>query len=260
MSIYTTELSKGQGAIDETLSLLQVWEPGMSAELLAQKTIAEGILGRLTAVRTRDLAQRVFARRFLGSGGAAAANLKYLIEQHADRGVVKQIMLLYTSRLHVILRDFIAEIYWNRYSAGAERISRSDAEQFILRAQTDGRIAPPWSETMRLRVARYLTGTLADFGLLAEGKQTAKALRPFRLLPGTGLFLAHEIHFHGFSDNSMLQSPDWKVFGLARGDVVRELDRLAATGHYIMQYSGDLLRISWRYQTMEECLDAIARS
>jgi len=79
MSIYTTELSKGQGAVDETLSLLQVWEPGMAADVLAQKTFAEGGLGRSTAVRTRDLAQWVFARRYLANGGAAAANLKYRI-------------------------------------------------------------------------------------------------------------------------------------------------------------------------------------
>jgi len=260
MSIYTTELSKGQGAVAETLSLLQVWEPGMAAEVLAQKTLAEGGLGRSTAVRTRDLAQRVFARRYLVNGGAAAANLKYLVDQHADRSVVKQLMLIYTSRLHLILRDFIAEVYWNRYSAGAERISRSDAEEFILRSQADGRIAPPWSETMRLRVAGYLTGTLADFGFLEEGKESAKTLKPFRLLSGTGLYLAHEIHFKGFNDNSILETPDWKLFGLAREDVVRELDRLSANGHFIMQYSGDLLRISWRYRTMEECLDAIARS
>jgi len=260
MSIYTTELSKGQGAVDETLSLLQVWTPGMPADVLARKTIAEGGLGRSTAVRTRDLAQRVFARRYLGNGGTPAANLKYLIDQRADRSVVKQLMLIYTSRLHLILRDFIAEVYWNRYSAGAERISRSDAEEFILRAQADGRIAPPWSETVRLRVARYLTGTLADFGFLAEGRQSAKNLKPLRLLPGTGLYVGHEIHFQGFSDNSILESPDWKLFGLGREDVVREMDRLAANGHFIMQYSGELLRISWRYQTMEECLDAIARS
>jgi hypothetical protein len=113
---------------------------------------------------------------------------------------------------------------------------------------------------VRLRVARYLTGTLADFGFLAEGRQTAKNLKPLRLLPGTGLYVAHEIHFQGFSDNSILESPDWKLFGLGREDVVREMDRLAANGHFIMQYSGELLRISWRYQTMEDCLDAIARS
>jgi hypothetical protein len=260
MGIYSTELSKGQGAVAETLSLLEFWQPGMSPEVLAQRVLSEGALSRSTAVRTRDLVQRVFTRRYLSAGGAAAAHLKYLLDQRADRNVIKQIMLIHTSRLHVILRDFITEVYWNRYSAGAERISRSDAEEFILRAQSDGRIAPPWSETMRLRVARYLTGTLADFGFLAEGKQTAKAMRSIRALPGTALYLAHEIHFKGFSDNSILELPDWKLFGLAREDVVQELSRLGANGHFIMQYAGDLLRISWRYQTMEACLDAIARS
>lgn len=256
---YTTELSKGQGAIDETLTLLKVWEPGITPDALARKILTEGVLSRSTAVRTRDLVQRVFARRYLTNGGATAANLKYLVDHHADQAVLKQLMLIYTTRLHVILRDFIAEVYWNRYSAGAERISRSDAEEFILRAQSDGRITPPWSETMRLRVARYLTGTLADFGFLEEGKQAAKALRPFRLQPDTALYLTHEIHFKGFSDSSILESPDWKLFGLARKDVVQQLNTLATNGHFIMQYAGDLLRIAWRYLTMEECLDAIAR-
>jgi hypothetical protein len=258
MGIYTTELSKGQGAVDETLSLLQMWEPGMIPDTLARKVVSEGALSRSTAVRTRDLVRRVFARRYLMNGGAAASYLKYLVNHGADRSVIKQLMLVYTSRLHVMLRDFIAEIYWNRYSAGAKRISRSDAEQFILQAQSDGRISPPWSETMRLRVARYLTGTLADFGLLEESKQGAKPVRPFRLLPGTALYISHEIHFKGFSDNSILESPDWKLFGLSRLDVVQELSALAASGHFIIQYAGDLLRISWRYQNMEECLDAIA--
>lgn len=74
----------------------------------------------------------------------------------------------------------------------------------------------------------------------------------------TALFFAHEIHFKGFSDNSILEAPDWKLFGLAREDVVQQLDKAARGGHFILQYSGDLLRISWKYKTMEECLDAIA--
>src|SRR5215469_18061176 len=51
--IYTTELSKGQGAIDETLTLLKVWEPGIAPEALARKILTQGVLSRSTAVRTR---------------------------------------------------------------------------------------------------------------------------------------------------------------------------------------------------------------
>ncbi len=87
----------------------------------------------------------------------------------------------------------------------------------------------------------------------------AKQIRPFRILSGTALYLAHEVHFRSFSDNSILELPDWKLFGLVREDIVRELERLAGDGHFILQFAGDLLRITWRYQTMEDCLDAIAR-
>ena len=130
---YTTELSKGQGAVSETLTLLRIWQPGMPAKTFAQGIVEAGVLGRSTAVRTRDLVQRVFARRYLVDDGAPAEYLKYLNDKQADAAVIKQIMLVYTTRLHAILRDFISEVFWLRYAAGAEKISRSDAEEFIER-------------------------------------------------------------------------------------------------------------------------------
>lgn len=256
---YTTELSKGQGAVEETFSLLRLWQPGMTADELATRALREGSLSRSTAVRTQDLVQRVFVRRYLAPDGQPAVHLKRLVDRSADRAVVRQVMLIHTARLHRILGDFIIERYWGRFSAGAEKISRTDAEEFIARAHMEGRISPSWSPVMRVRVARYLTGTLADFGLLEEGREMAKQIRPFRILSGTALYLAHEVHFRSFSDNSILELPDWKLFGLVREDIVRELERLAGDGHFILQFAGDLLRITWRYQTMEDCLDAIAR-
>jgi hypothetical protein len=230
----------------------------MSSTELAQVVLAEGVLARSSARRVTDLVRSVFARRYLVDDGQPAAYLRFLLERKTDHAVIRQVMLIYTARIHTILRDFIAGVYWVRYSAGAEAISRTDAEDFIKRAMTDGRISRPWSATIQLRVAQYLTGALADFGFVDDVKKKERPLRPYRLLTETALFLAHEIHFKGFSDNSILEAPDWKLFGLTREDVVQQRDKAARGGHFILQYSGDLLRISWKYQTMEECLDAIA--
>lgn len=257
-SIYSTELSKGQGAVAETFILLEYWQPGMTSGQLAQRVLEEGILARSTARRVNDLVKSVFGRRYLDDNGQPAMYLKRLVEARADPALIKQILLIYTARAHPILRDFIAEVYWARYAAGAETLDRAAAEEFIYRAQADGRIAPPWSPAMIERVAGYLTGTLADFGLLQDVKKSTRPLKSYRLLTDTILFLAHEIHFRGFGDTSILESPDWKLFGLTRGDVVQELERVARGRHFIVQYSGDLLRIAWQYHTMEECLDAIA--
>lgn len=256
---YTTELSKGQGAVSETVTLLRLWEPGMEPAELSRRVLEARILGKSTEVRSRDLVQRVFVRRYLVDEERPARVLKRLVEAGVELSVLKQLMLLFTARVHPILHDFIYEVYWPRYAAGSTRVSRADAEDFIEQATSRGDIDPPWSETMKVRVARYLTGTLADFGYLKEGRASAKEMLPYRLLHATTLYLAHEIHFDGYSDASIPAHRDWRLFGLAREDVVRHLEPLAREGHFILQHGGDLLRINWKYKTLEECLDALTR-
>jgi len=254
---YTTELSKGQGAVSETLTLLEYWEPGVDAGELTERVMEAGALGRSTATRTRDLITRVFARRYLADDGRPAYVLKSL-QGRVSLSTLKQFMLVYTSRQHDILHDFITEVYWPKYGAGAEEIGRDDARSFIEEAHAMGIIEPAWSETMVVRVSRYLVGALADFGLLEEGRQSTRQITPFYVENPLVTYLAHEIHFDGYNDNSILEHPDWGLFGLMQEDLVRQLEQVSSEGHFIVQYSGELLRISWQYESLGECLDAIA--
>jgi hypothetical protein len=80
---------------------------------------------------------------------------------------------------------------------------------------------------------------------------------PFRVTSLTALYLTFEVHFSGLNDDSILSHGDWRLFGLEPMDVRHELMRVSR-GHFIPQFSGELLRISWNYKTMEEALDAIA--
>jgi hypothetical protein len=48
---YTTHLSKGQGMISETMTLLGAWKPGMSVPQLKERVFREGILSKATALR-----------------------------------------------------------------------------------------------------------------------------------------------------------------------------------------------------------------
>jgi hypothetical protein len=254
---YTTELSKGQGAVSETLTLLEYWEPGVGTDELTDRVMDAGALGRSTATRTRDLTTRVFARRYLADDGRPARVLKDL-QDRVSLSTLKQFMLVYTARQHDILHDFITEVYWPKYGAGAEQIGRDDARSFIEEAHAMGIVEPGWSETMVVRVARYLVGTLADFGLLEEGRQSTRRITPYHVEDPLVTYLAHEIHFDGYNDNSILEHPDWGLFGLMQEDVVRQLEQVSSEGHFIVQYSGELLRISWQYESLGECLDAIA--
>ena len=48
---FTTQLQAGLGMINETMGLLQLWEPGETPAQLAEKAIARGALARTTARR-----------------------------------------------------------------------------------------------------------------------------------------------------------------------------------------------------------------
>ena len=48
----------------------------------------------------------------------------------------------------------------------------------------------------------------------------------------------------------------WALFGLDRFAVLQELRKISA--HLIVQSAGDLVRIAWKYKSMEDCIDGIA--
>lgn len=252
---YTAALIKGQGLVPETTALLALWSPRVPVATLAAEARDEGVLGRSTEARTRDIVA-AFARRYLVSDERPARVLRRLTDARPE--VVRQLMFLYTARAYPILHDAITEVYWPRYAAGAVQIGLADILTLIRDGEARGAIDPPWSEATRRRVASNVLGTLADFGLLAGSSSARRDIRPYRLFPETALVLAHEVHADGFSDTSVLEHPDWRLFGLDRDGVAQHLVRLSHDGHLIAQYAGDLLRVSWTHDSLAAALDAIA--
>ena len=253
---YTTALAKAQGMIDETIALLSVWRPGMSRPELASRVVEEGVLAKATAKRARDIVVEQFAPRYLVDDARPAIQIKTLLDLGVSAIKLRQVFLIHTARANAILRDYICETYWQRYQAGRTTISKEHAMQFLDVAANNGRLPDRWSDKMVDRVASYLGGCLADFGLVESGRKSTRGILEFRIDMITSLYLAHELHFSGYNDNGIIEHPDWRLFGLEGIDVVRELQRVSRD-HFIPQYSGELMRISWKYQSMEEALHAI---
>lgn len=256
---YTTQLQAGLGMIPETLDLLRLWQPGMIPARLAERVIEEGLFSRTTARRARNLASEMFAPRYLGAQGEAAARLKYLQDHRFPQEAIVQLCFLYTARAQRIFGDFVVEVYWPKYSAGAAVISRNDAENFVLRALDSGRMAARWSESTVRRVSGYLLGCCADFGLVADSGRSERSIQRFSIRPDVALYLAHDLHFSGVSDSAIMQHRDWLLFGFDPGEVLNRLKTLSNDGHFLIQSSGELVQISWRYRSMNECLHALTQ-
>jgi len=256
---YTTNLSKAQGMVPETLELLELWEPGMSVADLKARVRAVGALGRATQVRVDDLVGRGFAQRYLIDDGRPALWLKRILNSRISRSVLRQLMLLYAVRANLILRDFITDVYWMKCRSHAGEVTKEDARDFIERAVSRGRLENRWSDSIVERVSRYLLGTFVDFELIADNRYGHRQIRPLFPLIETVVYLAHDLHFKSTDDAEIPTNPDWQVFGLSSTEVIAQLEKVSAQGHFFLQHSGAILRIEWKYNDMEGMIDALAR-
>jgi hypothetical protein len=245
--------------IHETLDLLRLWEPGDSPAKLVEKAITSGLFSRTTARRARNIVAEMFAPRFLGNGRSAACQLKKLVATSHDVEDLKQLFFLYTARAQAIFADFLVEVYWPRYSSGAHVINRIEAENFIQRGLHNGKMRKRWTETTIRRVSAYLLGCCADFGLVSSTGKSHWTISRFAIRANVALYLAYDLHFSGMSDVAVIGSSDWHYFGLEPNDVVNQLKGLSNNGHLIVQATTDLVHISWKYSSMEDCIRAIAK-
>jgi hypothetical protein len=255
---YTTQLQAGLGLLQETMQLLQVYQPGMSASQLYESALASGRFPLVTARRLRNVVAECFAPRYMRDPHVAA-HLKTLVASFTT-AELNQLLFIYTARANLVLADFVREVYWARYSAGRNDLQLEDARTFVANSVREGKTQKPWSEITIKRISSYLIGCCADYGLLTTAGRNQRSIAVYRILPRVAAYLAYDLKFSGLGDNQIVSSADWELFGLERADVRDQLKRLSLQGLLIFQAASDVVHIGWTYKSMEELIDVIAQS
>ncbi len=254
---YTTQLQAGLGMIEETDALLNLYRDDMTVPELSSQALDHGIFPTMSARRVRNVVAECFAPRFLVHQ-AAPAKLLVNAREKLSNSEIKQLYFLYTCRANLILADFVREVYWNAYAAGKTELVKDDAYNFVVLANQDGKTGKLWSDSTLKRVSSYLIGCCADFGLLESGnRKSTRQIVSFNLHRHVALFLAHDLHFSGLGDNAMISSSDWSLFGLDRFDAIQQVKSIGNDGHLLMQGVGGVIDVTWKYENMQEVIDAI---
>ena len=245
---YNSNLLKGTGLIQEMLILLDAYESSEPYLKFQERVLRDDLLAKSTENRVVDIVRNIFKDRFLGYELNIPEVLKEMREDYVSMSVLTQIFYLYTCRANRLLVDFIIDVYFKKLDSGYHDLKSSDPKDFIKVALSDGRINTSWSESTISKVSQHIIATLIDFELIERNKTIIK----FRIFDLTANYLAHEFHFRGLSDNNIWYHEDWKLYGLSPQDVISVFERLANQGTFIMQFSGEILNISWKYNNMNE--------
>jgi hypothetical protein len=134
----------------------------------------------MTTYRASDIVKRVFARRYLRPDSGPALALKGLLERGQSGQLFSDLCLLYAARNDKLIRDVVVELYWPALSEGRLTMSPAYVVELLRQAENDGRIVEPWSESVKVKVARGVLKAMADFGLLHEAGRGRRELVHFR--------------------------------------------------------------------------------
>lgn len=253
---YNARLTAGLGMLEETQQLLGLWKEGLNGAALTAAALESGLFPGSSARSLKNMIGDAFASRYLTDRGAPAKLLKLVLAE--DLSVVfRQMCFVFTCRSNRILADFVISVYWPAYAAGKELISNAESLEFVRRVNNEGLTTAVWTDSIQRRVASYLTGCCADFGLLEAGMKKERRILPFRVDSRTTAILAYAMHFVGLGDLAVINDESWSWFGCDQREVLSELQRWARKNLFVIQSGAELVRIDWTCKSMQEVIDGI---
>ena len=246
---YNYKLGKGCGLIDETLALLSVYQEGMTKDELANYVHQYDILSRCTEQRSKDIVRIVFFSRFMRRNPKVVQWLKDIRDKGLMLSQFKQLLMLYCARDNAVFYDYLIMQFHELRRQQKTIVPKEHSIQFVKQIADSGSVS--WGESIQLRLSRCIRSLLFEFELTDKKGN----ILPYEVANFTVLYLMHELHFSGFSDVAIWNHEDWQLFGLDKYEVQERILEQNIKGGYIAQCTGDLMTISWNYQSMEDFIN-----
>jgi hypothetical protein len=251
---YNIDLCKGTGLIQESMVLMDVYDKSISKQQFLEKVIRENFLAKKSDKRIKDIVETGFYKRYVNTNKDIPLYLSKLKDNYISLSVIQQIFLIYTSRANLILFDFIKDKYWKEINSGVIVFKNNYAKEFLNEIIKHNFILK-WSESTQNKMSSYLMSSLVDFKFIEKNGRVV----PVFINDITANYLLHELHFNGLSDEDIIMAEEWKIFGLNKNEIIDIVHKISLTGIFLFQYSGDLFKINWKYQTMNEYIDGIIK-
>ena len=246
---YTYGLGKGCALIEETIALLSLCDAETTKESLAQYVHETNFLSKCTEKRSLDIINQVFYPRFMKHNPKVALWLRSIREKGLMLSQFKQLIFLYIARENAIVYDYITKNLNELRSCGAVKLPQNDILTFVENIVEAG--LANWGESAKKRNAGYIKSVLMDLELI----NSRNDILPFEISSFTVLYLMHELHFWGLSDAAIWNHEDWQLFGLDKYTTLEHILQNNIKGGYIAQSTGDLITISWNFNSMEEFIN-----
>jgi hypothetical protein len=234
--------------IPETYAVLRNWDLDKSASDNFDTLRQNNTVGAGSSNWLRDVIRAI--RRRLDPGGRDR-QLVRLAKSGCTLDVFKPILLWHITRGEFLLRDFLIHWLYPRFREDVPVLRPADVLPYLSRLTVSGTaVAGSWTETTARRVAQGLLLIAADFGLLTG--VAVRRFSPYSLPEPSLLYLLHAIMDDTSSAAKTLDSPDWRMYLMSRGDVENELLRLHQFRKVHYESAGSIVQLELPCRSVAE--------
>ena len=264
MSRRSTELNanltKGSANIADVLHLLRLWDPDEETPSeFEHRAMEENLLGKTSRSRAGDVIRNVFGRRYFPDGCShPAERLRRLVISELPRSVLDRLLYYHAALAERLLYRSATELVYDHRTRGVDVVRKADVRRFLSTLEAEGAIPTSYSESVSDRLAKGVLAALRDFRVLI-GK-SRKRVAPVQVPDEVVAYLAYALKEEGQSAKRIVEHEDWKLFLLHPREAEERIMDVSGLGHYEYRAAGDIRRFDWRYDSLDEYVEAIARA
>jgi hypothetical protein len=226
--------------IEETYAVFRGWDDGLSKTENLKRARQENRMGAKSANWALNVSWAI-SRRFDPTGRDRP--LAELAKAGCDREVWKPLLLFHLTRDDFLVRDFLLNWLYPRFSAGAYRLRAEDVLPYLQALSRNKGIdwSGDWSEATTKRVASGLLRLAVDFGVLRGSR--SREFASYHLPEKSFLYLLHVMMDREANARRLIDAEDWRMYLMDAADVERELLRLHQFRQLHYEVAGSLAQI-----------------
>lgn len=231
---------------------MEVWDLDQDPASNLAAISEQNLLAKPSRARGDDILLRVLGPRLVDPGPQVIAALKQLLTSPRGFADAYYFEAARDDRLLAAFAEGPLFEWWERGRIGVDVESVSAwLADLASRGET-----PPWTETIRTKVARGLLAALRDFGILT-GAVRKEFAPPSLSIAGFG-YVAFRLHEGGASSRGLIASQVWRRWLLDAARIAELFHE--AEGQGLLRYSsaGSAVRVDWLQDTLSEAVCAVA--
>jgi Putative inner membrane protein (DUF1819) len=250
--MFTSNIQKGGALLDDARRVVEVWDLDQDATWNLTRIADQNLLAKPSQARAQDVLLRVLRPRLVEPGPHVIAALKQLL--HWPRGF-GDAYYFEATRDDALLAAFAEGPLFKWWEQGRVAVDVDSVLVWLADLAERGQ-TPPWTDTIRIKVARGLLAALRDFGILT-GAVRKEFSPPSLTIAGFG-YVAFRLHENGASSRALFASPVWRRWLLDEARVIELFNEADRQG--VLRYSaaGSAVRIDWLQETLPEVVSAVA--